>query len=62
MFALVDAAFNQRRKTLRQALKNYFGSAAKAAEVLEKTGIDPSRRGETLTVADFVKISQEADS
>ena len=46
----------------RQALKNYFGSAAKAAEVLEKTGIDPSRRGETLTVADFVKISQEADS
>lgn len=62
VFALVDAAFNQRRKTLRQALKNYFGSAAKAAEVLEKTGIDPSRRGETLTVADFVKISQEADS
>ncbi|MDK7904976.1 16S rRNA (adenine(1518)-N(6)/adenine(1519)-N(6))-dimethyltransferase RsmA [Winkia sp. UMB0889B] len=62
VFALVDAAFNQRRKTLRQALKNYFGSAAKAAEALERAGIDPTRRGETLTVADFVKISQEADS
>lgn len=62
VFTLIDAAFNQRRKTLRQALKGDFGSADAAAEVLQKAGIDPARRGETLTVADFVKISQEANS
>jgi len=57
VFAVVDAAFAQRRKTLRAALAGWAGDAATAEAVLRRAGIDPSARGETLTVADFASIA-----
>jgi 16S rRNA (adenine1518-N6/adenine1519-N6)-dimethyltransferase len=56
-FAVIDGAFSQRRKTLRQALADWAGSAAQAEEILLRAGIDPSKRGEQLDVHDFVKIA-----
>ncbi|MEY4499260.1 MAG: hypothetical protein RL319_248 [Actinomycetota bacterium] len=56
-FAVIDGAFSQRRKTLRQALADWAGSAAQAEEILIRAGIDPSKRGEQLDVHDFVKIA-----
>jgi 16S rRNA (adenine1518-N6/adenine1519-N6)-dimethyltransferase len=56
VFALVDAAFAQRRKTLRAALAGWAGSAADAERVLRAAGVDPGARGEQLTVADFAGI------
>jgi 16S rRNA (adenine1518-N6/adenine1519-N6)-dimethyltransferase len=58
VFAVVDAAFAQRRKTLRAALARWAGSATAAEAVLCRAGIDPSRRGETLEVAEFAEISR----
>lgn len=55
-FALVDAAFGQRRKMLRQALSEVLGGSA--SERLESAGVDPTLRGEQLTVADFVRIAR----
>ncbi|MGQ0840749.1 16S rRNA (adenine(1518)-N(6)/adenine(1519)-N(6))-dimethyltransferase RsmA [Actinokineospora sp.] len=60
VFAVVDAAFAQRRKTLRAALAGWAGSAARAEEVLTAAGVDPKRRGEQLTVDDFVRIASRA--
>jgi 16S rRNA (adenine1518-N6/adenine1519-N6)-dimethyltransferase len=57
-FRLVDAAFGQRRKMLRQALAELFGSSAQASEVLERAGIAPTQRGEQLTVHDFLAIAR----
>ena len=57
VFAIIDAAFSQRRKTLRQALAGWAGSPARAEEILRAADIDPSRRGETLTIEDFVAIA-----
>lgn len=57
-FEVVDVAFGQRRKTLRAALKNWAGSANAAAALLEKAQVDPSLRGETLTIDDFVRMGQ----
>ena len=56
-FAVVDAAFAQRRKTLRAALAGWAGSPAAAEEVLRRAGVDPGLRGEALSVADFAKIA-----
>lgn len=56
-FALIDAAFGQRRKTLRQALAGVFGSASAATLALQAAGIDPIARGETLDVADFARLA-----
>lgn len=58
VFAVVDAAFAQRRKTLRAALASWAGSAARAEEVLAAAGVDPARRGESLDVAEFARIAQ----
>ncbi|GAA2101731.1 MULTISPECIES: 16S rRNA (adenine(1518)-N(6)/adenine(1519)-N(6))-dimethyltransferase RsmA [Brevibacterium] len=58
VFALVDAAFAQRRKTLRAALSGWAGSGAAAEAVLTRAGISPQARGETLTVEDFARIAQ----
>jgi 16S rRNA (adenine1518-N6/adenine1519-N6)-dimethyltransferase len=58
VFAVVDAAFAQRRKTLRAALAPWAGSAAAAEHVLAKAGVDPSARGESLDVADFARIAR----
>lgn len=57
VFAVVDAAFAQRRKTLRAALAGWAGSAAAAEERLREAGIDPSRRGETLNIQEFCAIA-----
>lgn len=57
VFAVIDAAFSQRRKTLRQALAGWAGSPALAEEKLRTAGIDPSQRGEKLTIEDFVAIA-----
>ncbi|MQA16770.1 MAG: 16S rRNA (adenine(1518)-N(6)/adenine(1519)-N(6))-dimethyltransferase RsmA [Pseudonocardiaceae bacterium] len=57
VFAVVDAAFAQRRKTLRAALRTWAGSAADAERVLRAAGVDPSARGEALTITDFAAIS-----
>jgi len=56
-FAVIDAAFSQRRKTLRAALARWAGSAADAERILRAAGIDPGARGESLTVADFARIA-----
>jgi 16S rRNA (adenine1518-N6/adenine1519-N6)-dimethyltransferase len=56
VFVLVDAAFAQRRKTLRAALAGWAGSAAAAERVLRAAGIDPITRGEQLTVDDYARI------
>jgi 16S rRNA (adenine1518-N6/adenine1519-N6)-dimethyltransferase len=57
VFALVDAAFAQRRKTLRAALSGWAGSAAAAERILRAAGVDPAARGEQLTVAQFAQIA-----
>ncbi|MGH3754323.1 MAG: 16S rRNA (adenine(1518)-N(6)/adenine(1519)-N(6))-dimethyltransferase RsmA [Pseudonocardiaceae bacterium] len=57
VFALIDAAFAQRRKTLRAALAGWAGSAAAAERVLRAAGVDPAARGEQLTVGDFARIA-----
>ncbi|UWF76952.1 MULTISPECIES: 16S rRNA (adenine(1518)-N(6)/adenine(1519)-N(6))-dimethyltransferase RsmA [Microbacterium] len=56
-FAIVDAAFGQRRKMLRQALSGLFGSSAAASEALERAGVAPTARGEDLTVDDYHRIA-----
>ncbi len=57
LFSLVDAAFAQRRKTLRAALSGWAGSAQRAEELLLAAGLDPKVRGEALTVADFERLA-----
>jgi 16S rRNA (adenine1518-N6/adenine1519-N6)-dimethyltransferase len=57
-FAAVDAAFGQRRKTLRQALAEWAGSAASAETLLVAAGVEPQARGEQLDVHQFVRIAQ----
>lgn len=57
-FAVIDAAFSQRRKTLRQALADYAGSPAAAEELLHKAGVNPTLRGEALGINDFVAIAR----
>ena len=60
-FAIVDAAFQQRRKMLRQALSGVLGgSAAEASAVLERAGVAPTARGEELSIDDFVRIARVA--
>jgi 16S rRNA (adenine1518-N6/adenine1519-N6)-dimethyltransferase len=60
LFAVVDAAFSQRRKTLRAALASWAGSAERAGELLAAAGIDPKTRGEQLDVRDFARIAAAA--
>lgn len=57
-FRLVDAAFQQRRKMLRQALAPVLGDPASASARLESAGIAPTARGEELTVADFLAVAR----
>ncbi len=59
VFALVDAAFNQRRKMLRSSLSRFFGSSSAAAEALRAAGIAETARGESLTVTDFAALAQQ---
>jgi len=57
VFAVVDAAFAQRRKALRSALAGWAGSPAAAEAVLRAADVDPRARAETLTIADFARIA-----
>ncbi|WQN45991.1 16S rRNA (adenine(1518)-N(6)/adenine(1519)-N(6))-dimethyltransferase RsmA [Actinotignum schaalii] len=58
VFTVVDAAFAQRRKTLRSALGSWAGSPAAAETILQRAGVSPQARGETLAIDDFVRIAQ----
>jgi 16S rRNA (adenine1518-N6/adenine1519-N6)-dimethyltransferase len=59
VFAVVDAAFAQRRKTLRAALAGWAGSPTAAEQALRAAGVDPSARGEQLDVAAFARIAEQ---
>ncbi|RLY92264.1 16S rRNA (adenine(1518)-N(6)/adenine(1519)-N(6))-dimethyltransferase RsmA [Kocuria tytonicola] len=61
-FAVVDAAFAQRRKTLRAALSSWAGSGAHAEKILREAGIEPAQRGEKLDVADFARIAEASNA
>ena len=58
VFAVVDAAFGQRRKTLRAALAGWAGSSAEAERLLRAVGVDPGARGEVLGIAEFARIAE----
>ncbi|MCF6522263.1 16S rRNA (adenine(1518)-N(6)/adenine(1519)-N(6))-dimethyltransferase RsmA [Streptomyces sp. JJ36] len=58
VFAVVDAAFAQRRKTLRAALAGRAGSGAAAEAALVAAGVDPRARGESLTVEQFAAVAE----
>jgi 16S rRNA (adenine1518-N6/adenine1519-N6)-dimethyltransferase len=60
VFAVVDAAFAQRRKTLRAALAGWAGGAGRAERVLTAAGVSPQARGESLTVTQFAAIAAAA--
>ena len=61
VFACVDAAFAQRRKMLRSALAGWAGSPAAAQAALEAAGVDPTLRGEALSVRDFAAVADALD-
>ena len=62
VFAVIDAAFGQRRKTLRAALAGWAGGARAAESALRAAGVDPGARGESLAVGDFARIAEEHPS
>jgi 16S rRNA (adenine1518-N6/adenine1519-N6)-dimethyltransferase len=57
-FALVDGAFQQRRKMLRQSLSTVLGDSATASAAIQAAGVAPTARGEELTVYDFLAIAR----
>jgi 16S rRNA (adenine1518-N6/adenine1519-N6)-dimethyltransferase len=56
---VLSAGFLQRRKTLKNNLAGLAGSAAEAAAVLESAGVEPARRAETLTLDEFLLLSDK---
>ena len=60
VFAVVDAAFAQRRKTLRAALSGWAGSPVRAEKILRAAGVDPGLRGEMLDIGAFAEIAAAA--
>ena len=58
VFAVIDAAFAQRRKTLRAALSGWAGSAGEAERCLLAAGVDPTARGEVIDIAAFARIAE----
>ena len=60
VFELIDIAFAQRRKTSRNAFAEWAGSGNESAQRLLSASIDPARRGETLGIADFVRLLQRS--
>lgn len=62
VFSVVDAAFAQRRKTLRAALSGWAGSPVNAEAILRRAGVDPSARGETLDFKEFRAIAEAVDA
>jgi len=59
VFAVIDAAFAQRRKMLRSALAGLAGSPTLASAAVVAAGLDPQARGETLDVTDFARIAEQ---
>ncbi len=59
VFEVIDQAFLQRRKTLRQALANWAGSPSRAEEILLSAKIDPQARGEQLGIESFIEIARQ---
>ncbi|MDQ4503711.1 16S rRNA (adenine(1518)-N(6)/adenine(1519)-N(6))-dimethyltransferase RsmA [Sinomonas sp. ASV322] len=59
VFAVIDAAFAQRRKTLRAALSGWAGGGPAAERILVAGGVNPSARGETLGIDAFVRIAEQ---
>jgi 16S rRNA (adenine1518-N6/adenine1519-N6)-dimethyltransferase len=60
---LIRAAFNQRRKTLSNALTPWLRrERAEIDSFLQSQDIDPKRRGETLSVAEFIKLARRASA
>lgn len=57
-FELVNAAFAQRRKMLRQALQPLFGDAKRAAEAIASAGVDPTARAEQLGIEQYLAIAR----
>jgi 16S rRNA (adenine1518-N6/adenine1519-N6)-dimethyltransferase len=62
VFAVIDAAFAHRRKALRPVLRELAGSAEAAEAALQRAGIDPMARGESLDVGQFTRIAEELAS
>jgi len=62
VFGVVDAAFAQRRKSLRAALAGFLGSPAEAERAVRAAGLDPLARGESLSVGDFARLAAAARS
>jgi 16S rRNA (adenine1518-N6/adenine1519-N6)-dimethyltransferase len=59
VFAVIDAAFAQRRKMLRSALAGLAGSSAAASDRIVAAGLDPQARGEMLSVAEFARLAEQ---
>lgn len=59
VFAVINAAFGQRRKMLRSALSGLFGSSAAASEAISAAGLDPTARGEVLEIGDFARVAEQ---
>lgn len=57
VFATVDAAFSQRRKTLRSALADWAGGKDQVDEICRRAGIDSAQRGEALTLSEFAALA-----
>lgn len=62
VFPLIDAAFSQRRKTLRSTLAQVYGTPQAAEAALRAAGIDPGLRGEKLGVEDFLRLGEASDA
>ena len=62
VFAVIDAAFAQRRKALRSALRSLAGSGEAAQAALAEAGVDPLTRGEQLHLGDFVRITEALEA
>jgi 16S rRNA (adenine1518-N6/adenine1519-N6)-dimethyltransferase len=62
VFAVIDAAFAQRRKTLRAALAAWAGGTPAAERALVAAGVDPSARGETLGIEEFARIAEQREA
>jgi 16S rRNA (adenine1518-N6/adenine1519-N6)-dimethyltransferase len=59
VFRVIDGAFAQRRKTLRQALSSWAGSPDQAEQILVKAGVSPQARGEDLGIDDFIEVAKQ---
>ena len=62
VFRLIDIAFAQRRKTSRNAFAEWAGSGSESASRLLAASIDPARRGETLSIDDFVRLLRRSEA